>query len=234
MKSKSVAEGCFRQSLLAKAVSPMIATTILIAVAIAIAGIAYVWTSSYTTTITKQVTEQTGPEIIESLVISQLLVIKSASSNGRIIVSNNSSTDITLDRVTVDGNVIYLSPVTIPAGGIVDGNVIYLSPVTIPAGGIAIIDLNMTLRPGMTIGLITSTGITIEITLTEEQMPQLITGGIEQSIIFRDLLDDTNHINISQTTANIAGSEATLGSTAAPGAADWNVLGDLNVSRNLP
>jgi hypothetical protein len=194
----------------------MITTLVLVGVALAISGVAYMWTSSYTTTQTAEVSEKAAPEVFESTQITGALQITSATLEGKIFVSNNGATDITIDRVVIDGDVVYITPVTIPAGGFIA------------------IELNRPLSPGTVLGLMTTTGINTEITLTEEQMPQLTTGGELQSIVFRDLLDDTTHIDVSKTDATITGSEAALGSTTAPGATDWNALGDLNVSGNLP
>jgi len=191
-----------------KSMSPVISTLIVLGITLVVAGITYTWTSTYTQEQTKSVQEQVD---VNKLVQAQSaigLVLKSASTTGKLIISNGSSQPLTINRLMVDGNLISISPVSIPAGGI------------------AKIDANEWLSAGQSVTLITSAGASKTITVTGEKLIEELIQRTSTAL-FSDLLDNQDYINPARTNANITAGEARLSSSLA-----WLTLGDLNISNN--
>jgi len=187
-----------------KSLSPIIGTLIILGIALVVAGITYTWTSTYTQEQTKAVEQQADVNTLVQAQSAIGLVLKSASTTGKLIVANNSSQPLIINQLMVDGNFI-----SIP-------------PVTIPAGGIASIDANILLSEGQSITLITTAGASKTMTVTGEALTQYTS-----TLSFSDLLNNSNYLNASRTDANITSGEARLSTIIA-----WLDLGDLNISKN--
>jgi len=99
-----------------RAISPIISMVLLLMMTVALAAGAYTWFKVNEQRI--QVTTETQVAAVQTSMASNLRIIDLNSTRTGVLVQNLGPTDVTSASVVVNGNVVNVTSILIPAGGI--------------------------------------------------------------------------------------------------------------------